>query len=311
MALPIRSLPSSKLRASTQDLLQYDEAPIVWLAIGLASRILTMLKTLASLAALSLSFLSHPSDAMADTVPRNVVTELAPSGTLRAAINFGNAVLAQKDPAGSEPRGVSADLARELARRLGVPIAYVTFDAAGKVFEALKQGAWDIAFMAIDPVRSEGIEFTGPYVVIEGAYAVPANSPLQTNEDVDRDGIRVAVARGSAYDLYLTRALKHAKLVREPSGPEALALFRRDGLEVAAGVKQPIVAFAKEHPDTRVIPGRFMVIEQAMGTPKGRDAGVRYLRKFIEEMKASGFVANALQKSSQLDAAVAPPSPVE
>jgi polar amino acid transport system substrate-binding protein len=165
--------------------------------------------------------------------------------------------------------------------------------------------------MAIDPVRSEGIEFTGPYVVIEGAYAVPASSPLKTVEDVDRDGVRVAVARGSAYDLYLTRALKHAKLVREPSGPEALALFRRDGLEVAAGVKQPIVAFAKEHPDTRVIPGRFMVIEQAMGTPKGRDAGVRYLRKFIEEMKASGFVANALQKSGQLDAAVAPPSPVE
>jgi polar amino acid transport system substrate-binding protein len=123
--------------------------------------------------------------------------------------------------------------------------------------------------------------------------------------------VRIAVARGSAYDLYLTRAIKHAKLVREPSGPEALALFRKEQLEAAAGVKQPIVAFAKEHPDTRVIPGRFMVIEQAMGTPKGRDAGVRYLRKFIEEMKSSGFVANALQKSNQLDAAVAPPSPAE
>jgi polar amino acid transport system substrate-binding protein len=134
--------------------------------------------------------------------------------------------------------------------------------------------------------------------------------PLQTVE-VDRGGVRVAVARGSAYDLYLTRALKHATLVREPSGPEALALFRKDRLEVAAGVKQPIVAFAKEHPDTRVIPGRFMVIEQAMGTPKGREAGVRYLRKFIEEMKSSGFVADALKKSGQADATVAPPSPLQ
>jgi polar amino acid transport system substrate-binding protein len=248
---------------------------------------------------------------MADSVPPDVVTELAPSGKLRAAINFGNTVLAQKDPAGGKPRGVSPELARELARRLGVTIEYVTFDAAGKVFEALQRGAWDVAFMAIDPVRSAGIEFTGPYVVIEGAYVVPANSPLRTVEDVDRDGVRIAVARGSAYDLYLTRALKHAALVREPSGPEALTLFRKDRLEVAAGVKQPIVAFAKEHPDTRVIPGRFMVIEQAMGTPKGRAAGVRYLRKFIEEMKSSGFVAAALENSGQADATVAPPSPID
>jgi polar amino acid transport system substrate-binding protein len=270
-----------------------------------------MIKALASVAVLLSSVLSQIPGAMADNVPSNVVTDLAPSGKLRAAINFGNSVLAQKDPAGGEPRGVSGDLARELARRLSVPIEYVTFDAAGKVFEALQKGAWDVAFMAIDPVRSAEIEFTGPYVVIEGAYLVPLSSPLQTNEDVDRDGVRIAVARGSAYDLYLTRSIKHAKLVREPSGPEALALFRKDRLEAAAGVKQPIVAFAKEHPDTRVIPGRFMVIEQAMGTPKGRDAGVRYLRKFIEEMKSSGFVANALQKSNQPDAAVAPPSPAE
>ena len=248
---------------------------------------------------------------MADNVPRNVVTELAPSGTLRAAINFGNTVLAQRDPAGGAPRGVSGELARELARRLGVPVDYVTFDAAGKVFEAVKAGAWDIAFMAIDPVRSEGIAFTAPYVVIEGVYVVPGNSALRTNEDVDRDGVRIAVARGSAYDLYLTRAIKNAKLVREPSGPEALELFLKDRLEAAAGVKQPIVAFAKEHPDLRVIPGRFMAIEQAMGTPKGRDAGVRYLREFVEEMKASGFVAKALAASGQGDAAVAPPSPLK
>jgi polar amino acid transport system substrate-binding protein len=245
---------------------------------------------------------------MANENPRNVAAELAPTGKLRAAINFGNTVLAQRDPAGGAPRGVSAELARELARRLGVPIDYVLFDAAGKVFEALKSGAWDIAFMAIDPVRSDGIAFTAPYVVIEGVYVVPSSSPLRANEDIDRAGVRVAVARGSAYDLHLTRTLGQAQLVREPSGPEALERFLRDRLEVAAGVKQPMLAFAREHPDLRVIPGRFMAIEQAMGTIKGRELGARYLRQFIEEMKASGFVAEALRRSGQSDATVAPPS---
>jgi len=268
-----------------------------------------MLKALASPALLLSLLFSSVCGAMADNVPRNIVTELAPTGKLRVAINFGNIVLAQKDPASGEPRGVSAELARELAKRLAVPIEFLTFDAAGKVFDAL--GKWDIAFLAIDPVRAAGIDFTPPYVIIEGAYVVPADSSLKSVEAVDRDGVRVAVARASAYDLYLTRALKHAKLVREGSGPQALEMFRRDRLEAAAGVKQPIVAFAKEHPDTRVIPGRFMVIEQAMGTPKGREAGSRYLREFIEEMKASGFVAKALAASGQTDAAVAPPAPVK
>src|ERR1700675_1639739 len=147
---------------------------------------------------------------MAGAISPGLVAELAPSGRLRAAINFGNSVLAQQDPAGGEPRGVSSELARELARPFGVPIDYVAFDAAGKVFDALKAGAWDIAFLAIDPVRAAGIDFTAPYVVIEGTYVVPAGSALRTIEDVDRAGARVAVAQGSAYDLYLTRALKHA-----------------------------------------------------------------------------------------------------
>ena len=245
---------------------------------------------------------------MADGTLPDVVAELAPTGRLRAAINFGNSVLAQEDPAGGPPRGVSAELARELARRLGVGIDYVTFDAAGKVFEALKARLWDVAFLAIDPVRAAGIDFTAPYVVIEGVYLVPKDSGLHTVAEVDDSGVRVAVAQGSAYDLYLTRALKHATLVRQPSGPESLEMFVRDRLEAAAGVRQPIVAFAQDHPDTRVIPGRFMAIEQAMGTVKGREAGVAYLRTFIEEMKACGFVARALAASGQGDASVAPPA---
>lgn len=246
---------------------------------------------------------------MADGLSPDLVRELAPTGRLRAAINFGNSVLAQPDPAGGPPRGVSGDLARELARRLGVGIDYVTFDAAGKVFEALKQGLWDIAFLAVDPVRAAGIAFTAPYVVIEGVYLVPKDSKLQTVDDVDRDGVRIAVAKGSAYDLYLSRAVRHATLVRQPSGPEALEMFLRDRLEAAAGVRQPVNAFAQTHPDTRVIPQRFMAIEQAMGTVKGRDAGVAYLRTFIEETKASGFVARALAASGQGDATVAPAAP--
>jgi len=244
-------------------------------------------------------------------VPPGARSELAPTGKLRAAINFGNPVLAQKDPATGEPRGVSVDLARELGRRLGVPIELVTFDAAGKVFEALKKDAWDIAFLAIDPARAAEITFTAPYVVIEATYLVPVDSPLRTIEDVDRDGVRVAVGNKSAYDLYLTRTLKRAQLVRVPTSPEAIDVFLKDKLEAAAGVKQPLVQFAETHPNVRVMDGRFMAIEQAVGTPRGREAGARYLRGFIEEMKASGFVAQGLERSGQGDATVAPKAPVQ
>jgi polar amino acid transport system substrate-binding protein len=246
---------------------------------------------------------------MANDPPRNIVTELAPKGSLRAAINFGNPVLVQKDPAAGVPRGVSPDLARELAKRLGVPIEYVPFDAAGKVFDALQAGVWDIAFLAIDPARAAGIDFTAPYVVIEGGYVVPANSPLRSIDDVDRAGVRISVAQASAYELYLSRTLKHATLICEQSGEESVDRFLKDRLEALAGVKQPLAAFAKSHPGMRLIPGRFMQIEQAMGTPKGRPAGGRYLRDFVEAMKESGFVAKALAASGQADAAVAPPAP--
>jgi polar amino acid transport system substrate-binding protein len=243
------------------------------------------------------------------TVPSDVVKDLAPTGKLRAAINLGNTVLAQKDAATGAPKGITADLARELAGRLGVPLELVPFDAAGKVFDALKSNVWDIAFLAVEPVRAAEIAFTAPYVIIEGAYMVPKDSPLKAIADVDRPGVRIAVGKGSAYDLYLTRTLKHATLVRGAGGASgSIDLFRAEKLEVAAGVKQPLVAYAKDHPDVHVMDGRFMEIQQAMGTPQGRDAGARYLKGFVEEMKASGFVADALKRSNQPDAAVAPPA---
>ena len=233
---------------------------------------------------------------------------LAPSGTLRVAINFGNPVLAQPDPAGGGPRGVSVALASEFARRLGVTPQFITYPGAGQVTDAGKQGAWDLCFLAIDPVRAQGILFSPPYVVIEGTYLVAQDSAARRIEDLDRAGTRIAVGRGSAYDLYLSRALQHAELVRAPTSAEAIALFRRDRLDAAAGVTQPLVAYAAAHAETRVIPGRFMVIEQAMGIPGGREAALPALRGFVEEMKASGFVARELALSGQTDAAVAPPA---
>jgi polar amino acid transport system substrate-binding protein len=240
-----------------------------------------------------------------------VRSDLAPTGTLRAAINFGNPILATKDPTTGEPRGVSVDLSRELARRLGVPVQFVTYDAAGKVVQALKTGAWDVAYVAIDPARAVDIGYTAPYVVIEGAYLVRQDSPIRSNAEVDREGVRVAVGAGSAYDLFLSRSLKRAKIVRAPTSPAVVDLFVAQKLEVAAGVKQQLEADARRIPGLRLLEGRFMVINQAMGTPRGREAGAKYLRQFVEEMKASGFVAEALKRHRIEGASVGPRAPVE
>ena len=244
--------------------------------------------------------------ALAQGAPPEAVKELAPTGTLRAAINYGNGVLAQKGADG-EPRGVSADLSRELAKRLGVPLAFVTFQAAGKAFEAAKANAVDVLFIAIEPVRAADVEFSPPYVLIEGAFLVLKDSPLRDPADLDKPGMRIAVGENSAYDLYLKRTLKHATLLRAAGGCcKNIDLFRAEKLDAAAGVRQPLAAYAKEHAEVRVMEKAFMQIRQAMGTPKGRTAAAAYLRTFIEEMKANGFVSDALKRSNQPDAQVAP-----
>jgi polar amino acid transport system substrate-binding protein len=231
--------------------------------------------------------------------------ELGGTGRLRAAINFGNPILATRGPNG-QAQGVSVDLAREAARRLGLDIELVLFNSAGTVVEAVKAAQVDLAFVAIDPVRAADMDYTAPYVIIEGAYLVRAASPLQRNDEVDRAGTRVAVGRGSAYDLYLTRELKAATLVRAPTSPAVTDLFLAENLEVAAGVKQQLESDAKRVGGVRLLPGRFMVIEQAMGVPKGRLAAQAWLSRFIEDMKASGFVAEALARHGIQGAAVAP-----
>lgn len=246
--------------------------------------------------------------------PAPAVAQLAPQGRLRAAINYGNPILATRDADGA-PRGVSVDLARELARRLGVPLELVIYTAAGKVVEGIAADAWDVAFYAIDPVRAADTDFTAPYLIIEGAYLVPDASSIRRNEEVDRAGVRVAAARGSAYDLYLTRALKQARLVHAPNSQAVADTMVAQGLEVAAGVRQQMQADARRLPGLRLLDGRFMEIRQAMALPKGRAAGAAYLREFVEDMKASGFIADALQRhgidGARVADTVAPHTPTQ
>jgi len=232
---------------------------------------------------------------------------LAPTGTLRAAINFGNTVLAQRGPTLAEAGGVSVAIARELAKRLGTPLELVPFDGAGDVVTAGAERRIDIGFLAIDPARAQTVHFSAPYVLIEGGYLVLSSSPITSVDEVDRPGIRMTVGARSAYDLYLSRNLKHAEIVRDQTSAEALERFLRDGIDVAAGVKASLLDFAKTRSDVRVLPGRFMVIEQAMVTIHGPQA-VRAISELIEELKRTGFVARELAKSGQTEATVAPPA---
>lgn len=236
-------------------------------------------------------------------------TVFTPTGRLRASINLGNPILAGRDATG-QPAGVSVDLARECARRLGVEIELVVFDTAGASVDAVTQERADIGFFAVDPVRGAGIAFTAPYVLIEGAYLVRQDSPLSTNDEVDRPGHRVSVGQGSAYDLYLTRALQHAEIIRASSSQASVDTFLAQHLDVAAGVRQQLESDMQRVPGLRLLPGRFMVIRQAMGVPKGRNPqAAAWLSNFVEEMKASGYVAQALARHGVQGASVAPSEP--
>ncbi|MGQ8704379.1 ABC transporter substrate-binding protein [Serratia sp. TSA_198.1] len=239
------------------------------------------------------------------SISATVLDDLAPQGVLRAAINLGNPVLAQWGPDG-EPQGVSVTLAGALAHELGVALELVTYDAAGKVFAALETAAWDVAFMAIEPVRAEQIAFSAPYVIIEGTYLVAQEAPYRQVAELDRPGIRIAVGQGAAYDLYLSRTLKQAQLVRAETSPAAITLFFEQGLDAAAGVRQPLLAAAAANPGYRVLDGHFTAIHQAMAVPRGKEQGAAYVRCFVERCKASGLVQQALKRSGQGDVTVAP-----
>jgi len=222
---------------------------------------------------------------------------LAPHGTLRATINIGNPILAARDRDTDAPYGVSVDIARELATRLGVPLELLVVEAAAKSVATVAEGAADVGFFAVDPVRGAAIAFTAPYVLIEGCYLVRRDSPIGGNDQVDEPGTRVVVGAGSAYDLFLTRELAHATIVRVPTSPAVVDAFIEQGAEVAAGVKQQLQADTARHPGLRLIAEPFMTIQQAMGVARSRgERAAQYLRDFIDDLRASGFVREALAR---------------
>jgi len=277
--------------------------------LPIAIRRSTLLKTWAALL-ISGAFLSvsGPPSAFAQANGANasMAVVCAPGGTLRASINLGNPVLASVDPATGKPVGVSVDLATEFANRLGVPLQLVAVKSAGASVENVNQGNADIGFFAVDPERGQDIAFTRPYVLIEGFYLVRETSPITTNDEVDQPGVTVAVGKGSAYDLFLTRELHHATLVRIPTSPAVVQGFLDQHLDVAAGVKQQLEKDAATAGGLRILKQRFMVIRQAMGVPKAKgDAAAAYLSRFVEEMKASGFVAASLARHHIAGAVVA------
>ncbi|UOD51142.1 ABC transporter substrate-binding protein [Orrella daihaiensis] len=229
----------------------------------------------------------------------------APHGSLRVSINTGNPILARSD--GGSAAGVSVDLSRELGARLGVPTELVVFQTAADSVQALECGKADVGFFAIDPKRGEQIAFSAPYVLIEGAYLVRQDSPLQANEEVDRDEHRIIVGKGSAYDLFLSRNIKHAQIERASSSQTVVSTFLETNADVAAGVKQQLESDIVARPELRLLPGRFMVIRQAMGVPKQYgESAASFLRQFVEQMKSSGFVQTALERHGIKGAGVAP-----
>lgn len=232
------------------------------------------------------------------------MADLAPSGTLRVAINLGNPVLTHGTP--QDPGGVTVDIAREVAARLGMPVEFRCVSAARLSLESLVGGDADLAFLAVDPARSAHVAFTDAYVLIEGVYVVPEDSDLTTVADVDRAGIRIGVKKGSAYDLFLSRTLQQAELVR---GDEGTDVYVEQGLEAGAGVRQPVTAWVRAHAGHRVIPERFQEIRQAVATAADRrPESIAWLRDLVEELKRSGFIADSLARAGQADATIAPPA---
>lgn len=236
----------------------------------------------------------------------SIAQTLCPTGKLRAAINLGNPILANLNPLTLQPFGVSVDLAHELAKRLHVELACMVVSGAAKSVAALNEQNADVGFFAIDPLRGAEIAFTAPYVLIEGCYLVPRDSALRTSADVDKAGVRVAVGAGSAYDLFLTRELKNAQIVRQSDPSAVVEAFLAQQLEVAAGIKQPLAAICAQNPNLKLLDGRFMVIQQAMGVPKGYgEEAASYVGQFVEEMKRNGFVADALARHGIEGASIA------
>ena len=231
----------------------------------------------------------------------SVAEDLAPGATLRVVINQGNPVLVP--PSSGEPSGVTVDIATEAARRLDLPMELIPVSGAKQAFEAVVADHADLCFLAVEPARAAEVSFTAPYVVIEGVYAVAGNSPITSAEEVDQPGVGIAVKEGSAYDLYLSRSLHSAELIRSEDG---LRDYQAGRANVVAGIRQPIAAFVAERPGDRVLEPAFTQIKQALGVRKDRSPEtVTFLNELVEELKASGFVAQSLRRSGRESSLVA------
>ena len=232
--------------------------------------------------------------------------ELAPAGKLRVGVNLGNFLLVNKDPASGAPRGIVPDLAQELGRRLGAQVELVTFAGAGETADGARAGTWDVAFIGAEPQRAEQIAFTPAYLEIPATYLVPAGSSIQSLAEVDRPGVRIAVSARSAYDLFLSRNLKHAQLMRAEGIPASYDLFVAEKLEVLAGLLPRLVTEVERLPGARVLEGKFTAVQQAVGTPKARTQGAAWLRDFVADIKATGLVAQLIERHKARGVTVAP-----
>jgi polar amino acid transport system substrate-binding protein len=234
--------------------------------------------------------------------------DIAPAGTLRAGLNRSNFLLVAKDSPDHAPSGPAVDMASEIAHRLELPVTFVCYESPGKMADANKTNAWDIAFFAVEPARAGEIDFTTAYVEIEATYLVPAGSPLKALNDVDRPGVRISVSGRSAYDLYLSRNLKHAELVRAEGIDASFDRFVAEKLDALAGLRPKLVTEVAKLPGARILEGRFTAIQQAIGVPKGRPAVAQWLQEFVDDVKASGFVAESIERHGARGLTVAPKS---
>lgn len=234
--------------------------------------------------------------------------ELAPTGTLRVALNMSNFLLTATDPATGAPCGLAADMGHELGRRLGVPVTLVPYPNPGVLADAAPTGAWDVGFLGAEPQRANEIDFTAAYVEIEATYLVPPGSPLQAIAEVDQPGIRIVAPERSAYELYLSRTIRQAELVRTQGADNAFKRFVEDKLDALAGLRPRLVTDQEACPGSRILEGNFTAVQQAAGTPKGRPAGAQYLRWFIEDTKATGLVAQLIAKNNVRGLTVAQPA---
>ena len=245
---------------------------------------------------------------MAEMAAPQVVAELAPTGALRVGINLSNFLLVTGRSAAGEPEGVAPDMGREIAARLGVPVAYVPYKTPGELADAAGGAAWDIGLIGAEPARAERIAFTPAYVEIEATYLVPAGSPLRAIADVDRPGVRIAVTGRSAYGLWLDRNIQHAQLVRSGSLDSAYEQFVRDRLDALAGLRPRLLTDVAKLPGARILDGQFTAVQQAVGTARANAAGARFLRALVEDAKASGLVARLIERHKVRGLSVAPPA---